>query len=88
LAGLLYKKTKVFLRTMCAFSILVYSLTRFDLADRGVRQPVQPRTFYARLFVFYKTYVQPAASFCSCKLLWRSDECVLHPCFNAQPDIF
>jgi len=29
-----------------------------------------------------------AASFCSCKLLWRSDECVLLPCFNAQPDIF
>ena len=29
-----------------------------------------------------------AASFCSCKLLWRSVECVLLPCFNAQPDIF
>ena len=29
-----------------------------------------------------------AASFCSCKLLWRSDECVLLPCFNAEPDIF
>jgi len=29
-----------------------------------------------------------AASFCSCKLLWRSDECVLLPCFNVQPDIF
>ena len=29
-----------------------------------------------------------AASFCSCKLLWRSDECVSFPYFNAQPDIF
>jgi len=29
-----------------------------------------------------------AAWFCSCKLLWRSDECVSLPCFNAQPDIF
>jgi len=29
-----------------------------------------------------------AASFCSCKLLGRSDECVLLPRFNAQPDIF
>jgi len=29
-----------------------------------------------------------AASFCSCKLLWRSDERVLLPCFNAQPDNF
>jgi len=27
-------------------------------------------------------------SFCSCKLLWRNNECVLLPCFNAQPDIF
>ena len=29
-----------------------------------------------------------AASFCSGKLLERSDECVLLPCFNVQPDIF
>jgi len=29
-----------------------------------------------------------AASFCSCKLLGRSDERVLLPCFNAQTDIF
>ena len=29
-----------------------------------------------------------AASFRSCKLLWRSDEYVSLPCFNAQPDIF
>ena len=29
-----------------------------------------------------------AASFCNCKLLWRIDECVLLPCFNAQPEIF
>jgi len=29
-----------------------------------------------------------AASFCSCKLLWRNDECALLRCFNAQPDIF
>jgi len=51
-------------------------LKRFDLVNRGVRQPVQPHTFYARLLVFDK------------KLLWRSDECVLLPCFNAWPDIF
>jgi len=29
-----------------------------------------------------------AASFCSCKLFWPSDEGVLLPCFNMQPDIF
>jgi len=28
------------------------------------------------------------ASFCSCKLLWRINECVLLPCFNTQSDIF
>jgi len=28
-----------------------------------------------------------AASFCSCKLLWRSDECVLLPFFNTQPKV-
>jgi len=32
---------------------------RFDLANRGVRQPVQPYTFYAQLLVFDKTLVQP-----------------------------
>jgi len=29
-----------------------------------------------------------ADSFCICKLLWGSDECVLLPCFNAHSDIF
>ena len=41
------KKLKVFLRALCAFPILVCSLARFDLANRGVRQSVQPHTFYA-----------------------------------------
>jgi len=36
----------------------VYSLAKFDLTNRGVRQPVQPRTFYARLLVFGKTLAQ------------------------------
>jgi len=25
-----------------------------------------------------------AASFCSCKLLWKNDECVLLPCLNGR----
>jgi len=54
---------------------LLCSLARFDLANRGVRQPVQPHTC-ARLLV----------SFCGCKLLWRGDECVLLPFFNTQPN--
>jgi len=32
--------------------------------------------------------ISAAWYFCSCKFLWRNDECVLLPCFNAQPDIF
>ena len=51
-----------------------------------MRQPVRPHTLYARLLVIDKDI--SAASFCSWKLLGRSDECVLLPCFNAQPDIF
>jgi len=34
-------------------------LARFYLANRGVRQPVQPHTFYARLLVFDKTSAEP-----------------------------
>jgi len=48
-----------------------------------VRQPVQLHIFYARL----RRDIS-AASFHSCKLLWRIDERVSLPCFNAQPDIF
>jgi len=64
-AGLLYKKTKVLLRTICAFSIHVYSLERFDLADGDVRQPVQPR-IYVRLLVFDETSVQPHFAVVNC----------------------
>jgi len=45
---------------------LLCSLARFDLANWGMRQPVQPHT-YVRLLVFDETLAQ--ASFCSCKLL-------------------
>jgi len=59
------------------------SLARFDLTNQSVCKPIQPHT-YARVLAFAKI---SAAWFCSCKLLWRSDECVLLPCFNMQPDI-
>jgi len=29
-----------------------------------------------------------AAWYFRCKLLWRNDECIFLPCFNAQPDSF
>ena len=56
---------KVFLRTSCAFSILV-SFARFHLANRGVRQPVQPHAFYARLLVFNKISAQPHFAAVNC----------------------
>jgi len=34
-------------------------LARFDLANRGVLQPVQSYTFCTRLFVFAETLAQP-----------------------------
>jgi len=61
------------------------SLARFDLANRGVRQPVQPHFFYARLLVFDKTLAQFDFAVVNCSDALTS---VLLPCFNAQPDIF
>jgi len=58
---IVYKnKLNVFLRRLLyALSQFLCSLARFDLATRGVRQRVQPHTFYTRLLVFGKTLAQP-----------------------------
>jgi len=44
---------------------LLCSLARFDLANRGVRQPVQPHTC-ARLLVFDETLAQPHFAVVNC----------------------
>ena len=44
---------------------LLCSLARFDLANRGVRQPVQPHT-YARLLVFDEALVQSHFAVANC----------------------
>ena len=74
------------------FSCILYAnsqflcgFARFDLANRGVHQPVQPHTFCARLLVFDKTSAQPDFAAVNCSDAVMS---VLLPCFNAQPDIF
>jgi len=46
-------------------AILLCSLTRFDLANRGVRQPVQLHTD-ARLLVFDETLAQPQFAVVNC----------------------
>jgi len=43
----------------------MYSSARFDLANRGVRQPVQPHT-YARLLVFDATLAQHHFAIVNC----------------------
>jgi len=42
------------------------SLAKFDLANQGVRQPVQPHTFNAQLLVFDETLVQPDFAVANC----------------------
>jgi len=44
---------------------LLCSLARYDLANRDVRQPVQPHT-YARLLVFGETPAQPHVEVVNC----------------------
>jgi len=46
------QKANIFLRALSA-------LAKFDLANQGVRQPVQLHTFNAQLPVFKETLVQP-----------------------------
>jgi len=41
-------------------------LARFDLANLGVRQPVQPHTFCARLLVIDETLAQPDFAVVNC----------------------
>jgi len=48
-----------------AHSQFLCSLARFDPTNWGVRQPVQPHTFHARMRQDIS-----AASFCRCKLPW------------------
>jgi len=49
-----------------AHSQFLCSLARFDLANHGVRQPVQPHTFYARLLAFDETSSQPDSAVVNC----------------------
>jgi len=55
-----YTKTqsRTFSGVLYVHSQFLCSLARFDIANRGVRQPVQPHTFYAGLLVFDETSAQ------------------------------
>ena len=79
------QKTKIFLRTLSVFSILVY-FSKIRSCKPGCA-PASPaahlQSSTARIWRDLS-----ATWFCSCKLLWRCDECVSFPCYNAQSDIF
>jgi len=65
------QKTNIFLRTLS-------SLANFDLANQGVRQPVQLQTFNAQLPVFDETFAQPDFVVVNCSDVVMS---VFHPLF-------
>jgi len=58
-------KNQKFTCVLYAHSQFLCSLARFDLANRGVRQPVQPHTC-APLLVFDKTSAQPHFAVVNC----------------------
>jgi len=62
----IHNKNLKFSCILYAYSQFLCSLARFDLANRGVRQPVQPHTFYARLLVFDKTLAQRLFAVVNC----------------------
>ena len=63
--GLLYiTKNKRFL--VYFMHILNSCLVKFDLANQGLHQPVQPLTFNAQLLVFDETLVQPDFAVVNC----------------------
>jgi len=60
-----HNKNRKFFCILDAHSQFLCSLARLDLANRGVRQPVQPHTC-APLLVFDKTSVQPHFAVINC----------------------
>jgi len=59
-------------------------LARFDVANRGVRQPLQPHTYYAGMLVFDKALAQPHFAVVNCADALMS---VFYSRFNEQPDM-
>jgi len=74
-----------FLRTLCAFPIFV------QFSKIKSCKPMYAQASPAAHFLCSTARIRQdisAAAICSCKLLWRIDEYVLLPFFNAQHGIF
>jgi len=59
-------KNRKFSCILYTHSQFLCSAARFNLANRGVRQTVQPQTFYAPPLVFDKTLAQPHFAVANC----------------------
>jgi len=59
-------KKQTFSCVLYAHSQFLCSLVKFDLANHGLRQPVQPHTFNAQLPVFKETLAQPRFAVVNC----------------------
>ena len=68
-----YEPVDFYISQIQKFSCVLYSHSQFlcslakvDLANQGVRQPVQPHTFNAQLLVFDETLAQPDFAVVNC----------------------
>jgi len=62
----IHHKKQKFSCVLYPHSQFLCSFAKFDLANQGVRQPVQPHTFNAQLLVFDKTLAQPDFAVVNC----------------------
>ena len=62
----IHHKKQMFSCVLYAHSQFLCGLVKFDLANQGLRQPVQPHTFNVQLLVFDETLVQPQFAVVNC----------------------
>jgi len=62
----IHHKKQTFSCVLYAHSEFLCTLEKFDLANQGLRQPVQPHTFNAQLLVFKETLAQPDCVVVNC----------------------
>ena len=62
----IHHKKQTFSGVLYAHSQFLCGLVKFDHANQGLRQPVQPHTFNAQLLVFDETLAQPHFAVVNC----------------------
>ena len=87
---MVFRGSSLYQKQLCLFCLLRLISASADKADQRKRL-LRLISASAAHFLCTTACIRrdiSAASFGNCKLLWRSNECVFLPCFNAQPDIF